>query len=82
METVDENNPQKDLVTKKPNWLGRFLCKHGFHSWVILWMSDPRMVSVERWTINICTIGEKCRRPDCRIRRTRKNAKIPKKVRT
>lgn len=80
MAMVDENDSQKDLVTKKSNWLGRFLCRHGFHSWLFLWMTGLHMISVERWTINTCTIGERCRRPSCRIRRTRKNAKVPKKV--
>lgn len=82
MTTVGENDPEKDLVTKKSNWLGRFLCKHGFHSWKFLWMRDKRMINVYQFSDWICTLAESCRRPHCRIRRVRENVKVPKRVKT
>lgn len=61
--------------------LGRLLCSRGYHSWTFLWMSDVRRPAM-MWSGSVCTIGESCRRPNCRIRRVRKNAEVPKKVKT
>ena len=83
MVMVDPADPFKGLKTQSStgNWFGRFLCRRGYHSWMFLWMTDLRMPAM-MWSGSVCTIGEKCRRPDCRLLRTRKNAKPPKRVKT
>lgn len=82
MAMVDETDPFKGLKTgPQGNWFGRFLCRRGYHSWEFLWMHDVRRPAM-MWSGSVCTIGERCRRPNCRLLRTRKNAAVPKRVGT
>lgn len=80
MSMVDENDPFKGLVPTSSR-LGRFLCGRGFHKFRFLHMTNVRS-GPQTYIKNVCDLTEVCRRSSCRIRRTRKFAKIPKRVKT
>lgn len=80
MSMVDENDPLKGLVLTSSRF-GEFLCGRGFHKWRFLHMTNVRYPT-GAYIGAVCDLTERCKRSKCRIRRTRKFAKLPKRVKT
>jgi len=56
-----------------------FRCRHGWHSWRFISMSNRRDIDTQVGTYYVCCLVEECRR--CGLKRTRDSAPVPKRVR-
>lgn len=65
-------------------YLGRALCSQGYHKWRLRFTSDVRMINLPGPASGgyICTIKEGCARKNCHVTRTRRNAQLPKRIKT
>lgn len=70
----------KAEATTDESWERRtpWRCRHGWHDWRFVSMSDHRTVDVVGHPLHhICRLVERCER--CRLRRTRDHADVPKR---
>jgi hypothetical protein len=57
-----------------------FLCRHGWHKWRFVEMSDTRMVDAGPHYGWICDLHEACDRVGCGLHRILRGASLPKRV--